>query len=137
MCVSVWVGACKSILQQQASRLYKFSFQHKIRQFENKKLFFVSHAFPFLSSLFSLSCLLIFSLSPLLHSLSWSLAPMLSALPLQLCLFLPEEVDTAAPHRVYPDCSTDTFTSSTLMLLPLCFLPFCRCFILSPAFQLN
>lgn len=37
-------------------------------------------------------------------------------------LFLPEEVDTAASHRLYPGCATDTFTSSSplhsFVLLP-------------------
>ena len=52
--VRVWMCgrvACKIILKQLASGLYKFSFRHKIRQFENKKLIFFSSQVPLSLSL--------------------------------------------------------------------------------------
>lgn len=115
-----WV-ACKIILKQQASGLYKFSFRHKIRQFENKKLIFFSSQAPLSLSLFSCSCI----------SLSIFFLPYkLSLLLHQLC-YLPEEVDAAA-HLLFtlpivalsfflllPHFSVMTHLTSSLLLFIL------------------
>lgn len=110
-CVWVWVAACKIILQQQASRLYKLSFQHIIRQFENKKHF---------SLIGSLLSFLLFA-----HFLSFP----------TLFLCLQWEAHEASPHRAYPDCFSDTFTSSLYFNPPSFLLQLCSFFFV-PYFSL-